>query len=539
MTRRVPPGLLVGLGIAAFAAAFTYLAWRRQDAFYMSRFDLGNMSQAVWSTVHGRPLEVTDAAGNQIVRLGVHVDPLLILMTPFYWIWANAKMLLLIQAAVVALGALPVWWIARAELPERCGRVLPLAFVAIYLLYPPLDYATLTEFHPVTLAVTFLLFCIWYLRQRQYPLFAVFAVLAVACKEEIGLLVAALGIYAAIVWRDRRAGALVAGLGVAWFLVAIQVVVPSFNQGAESELLSRYERVGGDVPGIARTLFTDPLRIAEVAFAGPKLGSLIAMLAALALLPLLAPFALLVALPELAVNLLSDQAAQSSYRFHYAAPYVPFFIWSAVLGARRLVIWLETRRPVRVAASGIAVVALAAVVAGGWLMGPLPFWSHLPGGSKYLAYAYRPNAHDAIARRALALIPAGAPVSASNHFGAHLSERRCILTFPQMIGADYVIVDEREPSFGDQNGTSDQAVALVALRQDPDYGLIFSGDGVLVFRLAPSARRIRSASQTTRTRFRKTTGQTKPGPSETVSPACSSERRVSTTATSSTSDSQR
>ena len=40
------------------------------------------------------------------------------------------------------------------------------------------------------------------------------------------------------------------------------------------------------------------------------------------------------------------------------------------------------------------------------------------------------DAHDAAARRALALVPGGAPVSATNTLGAHLSERRRIFSFP-------------------------------------------------------------------------------------------------------------
>jgi uncharacterized membrane protein len=46
--------------------------------FRLGRFDLGNMVQAVWSTAHGHPLETTNGAtGEQMVRLGSHVDPIL------------------------------------------------------------------------------------------------------------------------------------------------------------------------------------------------------------------------------------------------------------------------------------------------------------------------------------------------------------------------------------------------------------------------------------------------------------------------------
>ena len=40
------------------------------------------------------------------------------------------------------------------------------------------------------------------------------------------------------------------------------------------------------------------------------------------------------------------------------------------------------------------------------------------------------DAHDAAARRALAVVPDGVPVSATNSLGAHLSDRRRIFSFP-------------------------------------------------------------------------------------------------------------
>ena len=74
--------LVVWSGMVVWAVVFAGLAAARHAAFESFRFDLGNMTQAVWSTAHGRPLEMTDSAGEQIVRLGSHVDPLLMLFAP-------------------------------------------------------------------------------------------------------------------------------------------------------------------------------------------------------------------------------------------------------------------------------------------------------------------------------------------------------------------------------------------------------------------------------------------------------------------------
>ncbi len=75
------------------------------------------MVQAVWSTAEGRPLEVTHGAtGEQMTRLGGHVDPFLVLLAPVWLVWPSPLVLALAQIVVVSLGALPVFWLARQHL---------------------------------------------------------------------------------------------------------------------------------------------------------------------------------------------------------------------------------------------------------------------------------------------------------------------------------------------------------------------------------------------------------------------------------------
>ena len=112
MTRRVTPRALLWGAVAAYAVGFSALSVLRHRAFQTGRFDLGNMVQAVWSTAHGRPLEVTNLAGEQTSRLGSHVDPILAVFAPLWLAWPSPDVLVASQALAVALGALPVFWLA-------------------------------------------------------------------------------------------------------------------------------------------------------------------------------------------------------------------------------------------------------------------------------------------------------------------------------------------------------------------------------------------------------------------------------------------
>jgi len=200
------PRALLWTAIAAWTAGFSALSVLRHRAFNTGRFDLGNMVQAVWSTAHGHPLRVTGLDGEQISRLASHFDPILAAFAPLWWIWPSPDALLVAQAAAIALGALPVFWLARKHLgTDRAG----LGFALAYLLYPPVQWLALNEFHAVALACPLLLAAFWYLDEgRPWP-FALLALAACATKEEVGLVVAGLGVWYALSRRRWRAGAAV------------------------------------------------------------------------------------------------------------------------------------------------------------------------------------------------------------------------------------------------------------------------------------------------------------------------------------------
>jgi uncharacterized membrane protein len=472
--KRLPSAVMtVTAAMTAYAAGFAALSVLRHRAFATGRFDLGNMVQAVWWTAHGHPLRMTNLHGQQISRLAAHVDPILALFGPLWWIWPSPDLLLVTQALAVAAGAWPVFLLARKHLgSSRAG----LGFGLAYLLYPATGWLTLNEFHPVALATPLLLFAFWYLDSDRLLPFALCAVAAAACKEEIGLVAAGFGVWYALARQRRLAGAAIAVLGLAWSAIAIAVVIPHYHATGESDFYGRYSEVGGSAAGIVKTTFTHPLRIVDAAFSARDLRYLLELVAPLAALSLLAPLVLVAALPELAINLLSATTTQTSIHFHYTAGLIPPLVIAAVFGAKRLTRWTL---PVA------AVVVLAALV-GNYRLGPIPGWRHVPGGETFEAKAARVTDHDRIAERALKLIPKSAVVSATNTLGAHLSARRRVLSFPFLQDATWIAADETQPGYADRYAPLPTAVDLAALRRNPDWRLVFEQDGVLVFNRAPA-----------------------------------------------------
>ncbi len=474
--------------MAVYAVGFGALAVQEHRAFETGRFDLGNMVQAVWSTAHGRPLEVTELDGEQINRLGAHVDPILAGFAPLWWLWPSPTMLLVVQAAAIALGALPVFWLARKHLgSERLGSLFALA----YLAYAPVQWLALDEFHPVALACPLLLFAVWYLDERRLAAALPFLALAALTKEEIPLVIAGLGVWYALARGQRRAGAAIAVAGTALAAFFLAVVIPHFREGDPPAFYERYDAVGGSPGGIVKTAFTDPLVLVQAVTEARDLEYLLQLSLPLAALFLAAPLMLLPALPELAANLLSEVPTQTSIEFHYTAPIAPFLVAGAILGVAR--------------APRLVPVVLIASLVGAVVLGPLWAGELRPD---------RISEHDRIAARAVDLIPSGAPASSTNGLGAHLSARRRIFSFPVIRESEWVAVDLRRASYLDRRSApSTTAVPLGRLLASGAWETVLAEDGIFVLRRTTAA--ASTTESTSKTTSRATTSQTRPSSANT------------------------
>jgi uncharacterized membrane protein len=441
--------------------------------FRLARFDLGNMVQAVWSTAHGRPLEMTLLSGEQAVRLASHADPILVLFAPFFVLWPSPLLLAGAQIVVCALGALPVFWLARRHLEsEKAAALLAVA----YLAYPWLTWTALDAMHPVTLAIPLLLYAIWFLDSDRLWAFAVCALLVVATGELMGLPIAALGIWYWLARGRRHAGLVVAAAGFAWTLVAVKVVVPAFH-GGDSPFYGYYATVGGSPEGVLRTLVTDPGTIASALFSSRDLGYLVWLGAPVAWLFLLSPGLAAVALPQLLANGLSDSPAMSGPQHQYIAAVIPFLLAATVLGLTRLP---SSRRVF----GATVVLFLSAMLT--FYAGP---WSGAPAAVDLWYQDHVPRKHVVALEAAIALVPDNAPVSATNKAGSHLSARRYFYSVPFVERADWVVLDTQDPwvvAQAENLTLGEHPEVLRAFGQrierSPVWAKVFEQDGVLVFR---------------------------------------------------------
>lgn len=466
--RWVLRGLFWGM-VLIYIVLFSSLTILKHEAFQTTAFDLGNMDQAVWNSLRGRFLPLTNW-GEAGTRLAYHVDPILILISPLYLIYSDPKTLLVFQTVVVALGALPLFLLAKEVLGES---LVALVFPLVYLLFPALEAANLFDFHPTTLTASFLAYAFYYLYRRRYGCFFLFAFLLMACKEEMPLWVIMMGFYLLLAQRNWRIGLTTISLGVVWFIIAVYIIIPHFNPKGESPYLAAYGYLGGGGFGIWKGLLTRPDLVISNLFMKEKALYLWGLLAPVAFLSLLAPHILLLSLPTLALNLLSTKPEfYTLEKFHYAAPLVPFVLLSAILGVNYLVVHLSPRLGMK---RQTLLYLLSALV----LISTLIY--HRGHGFTPLAADFqmpKVTPHHRLAKELMALIPEGATVSAQSRLNPHLSQRPKIYMFPKVEDAEYVFFDVSVDSWPIH--PNDQKRLLDTLLGEEGFGILAAKDGYII-----------------------------------------------------------
>jgi uncharacterized membrane protein len=456
---------LVIAATVTYAGIFVALTVLHYLGFGYARFDLGNMTQAVWSTAHGRVLETTSLTGEQLTRLAVHADPLLILLTPLWIVWPSPVALLVVQALCVSAGALPVYWLARKHLgTERAG----VYFAFAYLLLPATQFNAFTPaagFHPVSLALPLILYAIWFLDEDRLIAFAIVALLAASTKEEIPAAVGCLGIWYAVRKGRQLTGIAIFAAGLAAAAVNFFVIIPHYANGFEP-LAQRYGKVGGTPSGIAHKAVSDPGALLGAMFSGHKLGYVVLLLLPLLGFWLLEPLLLLGAVPDLLINLLSSKPEQTSIMFQYTAGIMPFVFAAAIFGIAR-----TKRNHDRL--------ALFALIGAGVFALYSPVWPAAANVGAVLRSqpVWKAQTH------AIAMIPGAARVSASNHLGSRLSERRYVYVFPYVRNATWVVLDRRDTSLH-ENGITAKSYrkSVAAIEQSSRWATVYQAHGIEVLK---------------------------------------------------------
>lgn len=468
------PALVVAGAMLLFVLFFGTTNWLRQVNMLTAQFDMGNMDQTLWHSLHGRWFQMTDPGSAKLVlRTTIHADYLLLAYLPFYALWPDPRLPLLLQVLAVASGAIPLFWLAR----QRLGQWLSAAVAVGYLLYPPLQWGMTFDVHAVVLVAPLLLWAWWAATTRRWWIYGLTAGLALLGKEEVGVVVAAMGLY--WVWRRgyrwMGAASIVAGLG--WSALMLGWAIPSARGDTGHFALSFYSDYGDSSFDIVLGVLTHPGQVLRELFRVDGLVLIRTLLFPVAGLALAGLPVLLVALPELAINLLSNNTNQHTIFFQYQSVIVPLVFLATVDGLVRIRGWWLRWRGRELNSRWLTGGLLLTALVGAWLWSPLPGTRH----HRDAMNAFRTSTYRADVNLAAASITPTDRLAVTNNLAPQFSRRDAIWGFPNNLDQADAIVALEGSDF--ELRPKEEISRLVrALQSDDRFQLIHQREGFWYYR---------------------------------------------------------
>jgi uncharacterized membrane protein len=449
--RRRTVALVMGLGALLFG-----LASLRHGLHMSGAYDLTCFDQPLFLLSQGLP-PLSSVMGVHL--LGDHAAWSLWPTAILYRLWPSPHVLLLLQAAALALGAWTAWLLARQA---GCDGRRAFTLAAAYAAFPLVFNANLFDFHPDAFVPAALMGALVAARGGRWGWFVGLCLLAAGCKEVFGLTVAGLGVY--LVWAERRRamGLAAVGLGLGAFAAAVGWIVPAFSGGAPAAI-SRYGYLGASATEIARHVVLEP---------GRWFGHVVSGEIALYLLYLFVPLAwalrgrhlapLVAAVPAIGLNVLADYPAQHDVVHHYALPALPFLVAAAAGALAAGETWLKGGRAIA-AWTAVAFLALAK-----------------PGyfGGLYLQHLDNLAARNEALRR----VPASVGVLTTHELAPHLAHRTLVRFTdkgapPTDLGAfGAILLDSRHPGW--RSDTAFTAELAARATADGRFQSVYARDGV-------------------------------------------------------------
>lgn len=457
--------IILGIFIALYASIFSYFSILRHDAF-ASGFDLSNMDQTVWNTLHGRIFELTGTNGT-ISRFSIHADIFLVLLTPLYLIWDNVRILLIFQSFALALGAIPVFLLARKLFRSN---IVSLLFAAIYLINPAMQWTNIYDFHSVAIAIPLLLYTFYFAYTKKWRWFILFACLSLLTKEEISLVIAIMGLLLMFLWREWKIGLLATLSGLLWFLLATFIVIPYFSPTHTHWAFLFYQSAGSEFD--LEHLASAPKQIFFNYVINPDdITYYSELLKPFGYLPVLGLPWIVLTFPDLIINLLSTHAQMRSIELHYDSGITPGLIISLLFVVKYIEVLIQKIKYAKKYAHaipyifGIGLVLFGLRVNYGY--GPLPT------SKSCWCITYQVVQQDIAFENLLQTIPQDASITASPEIRPHLTHRENAFTLPDATSsAQFIALIDQNRLVGDYSPKTFELALIKTLNQTHSYDLV-------------------------------------------------------------------
>lgn len=342
---------IVGGMFLLYVVPFVWMNWQMYWALNIPHGDSGMYEEHLWNLEYGKGFRSYLDDGR--LFLGEHMQVVHVLLVPVHFAWSSMLLMELCESLALAVGAFPVFWMARRH--SGSDRIAAL-LAGCFLLYLPLHFLDIAidgkTFRPTCFGIPAVLFALDQMERRRFRTMLAFLLLALSAKEDYAVIVACLGVWMACrpglpgeetaeTKRRRFWGIGLTVFGTAYLLLVVKFVIPAFR-GGDVHYARYFGELGSSPADIVRSLWERPVLLFTKLFSVRTLLYALFLLLPVGLLPLRSPGRLAVALPWFGVLCLLELTADPEQQgqmlvpfHHFHAAIIPVIFWAATGALRR------------------------------------------------------------------------------------------------------------------------------------------------------------------------------------------------------------
>lgn len=411
-------------------AQVALVAIARHRCYSSSTFDLGIFAQMYEYMAHDFTQNTTVERNVLLSHFAVHFSPVYYLLLPLYALFPSVELLLTAQAAVCFSGVIPLLLLCRRW---KYSESVTLLLSIIFLIFPAFSGGLFYDFHENAFLVPLLLWTLYFLETNYTPGIAVSALLILCVKEDAGLYVIFMALYALFGSKTKKFNSvMLLVIGVSGF-IAVTSLVDAMGEGIK---VSRYgiflTGEQDSLTDVVLNVIKNPFFFFTKLLNEEKLLFLMQMLVPLMLLPLrtrkLSDWML--AAPVVILHLASDYAYQADIHYQY------------VFGTGVLLVFLCAKN-IRYCKEKTKTAAAAV------LAGVIILTGAMNGRYAFVGSMLENRSDIAATDKTLSMIPDDAVVFSTTYFTPHLARCRELYMYPAIyetdsgIVPDYVVLDSR------------------------------------------------------------------------------------------------
>ncbi len=466
--------IILFLLIFGYIGTFCTLSLQRHNAF-ASRYDLSNMDQTIWYTLHNHFFQFRHP-DNFVSRFSIHADLILVLLSPVYLLWNDVRAILVIQTVMLAIGAIPVYFISMRLLKNK---IISLTIVISYLLNPTMQWTNIYDFHGVSFAIPFILSAFYFALIKRWGWYSIFVFLALITKEEISLNIAMMGIAIIFYMKNWKMGFVTVLIGFGWFFTMVFGVMPYFTPGGVHWALEKMGTENSNqLPQYILQLLKAKQLVQTFIFNPTTIEYYQLLLKPFAYLPILGIPWIFLSAPEIAINIIRKT---DMITFHYGSGITPALVIATIFGIyaisytlRRITFLRQYYLPILYS---ITAILLFIAIRVNYHYSPLPT---TPSCSCYI---YNVTQEDKDFEKILQNIPKDASITSSIEIRPHVSHREFAFTVPSATqSATYIALITENRIISNYNPKDYELTLISQLLKDTDHhSLVYKSEHFYLF----------------------------------------------------------